>query len=230
MANSAGQGYGGFWVRFLAYLLDSLIFFTLLVALAAGAAFLGDLGATVITAATLVGPLLYWGLMQASARQATFGKSLLGMKVADSDGQRLSLGRSLARELAKYVSAIPMGLGFLLAAFTGRKQALHDMIASTTVLRESQGHVLVALVVGLFGWIAPIALVFVVGVGLIAGMMGGLATGMMLEAMKGGEKTQVARSAPRKAPAPPAPAAQRSSPAPTPPATASGGDPETILG
>src|SRR5438552_1298890 len=93
MANTAGQSYGGFWVRVLAYLVDSVIFFTLLVAIAAGAAFLGESGALVITAATLVGPLLYWGLMQASARQATFGKSLLGMKVADSDGQRLWLRR-----------------------------------------------------------------------------------------------------------------------------------------
>ena len=66
------NAYGGFWIRFLAYLVDSVVFFTLLVALAAGAAFLGDLGSLVITAAAIVGPLLYWGLMQASGRQATW--------------------------------------------------------------------------------------------------------------------------------------------------------------
>src|SRR3989442_2047405 len=103
------NAYGGFWIRFLAYLVDSVVFFTLLVAIAAGAAFLGDLGALVITAAALAGPLLYWGLMQASARQATVGKSLLGMKVTDAAGQRLSLGRSLARQLAQHVSATPPG-------------------------------------------------------------------------------------------------------------------------
>src|SRR5256886_16382140 len=91
------NAYGGFWIRFLAYLVDSVVFFTLLVALAAGAAFLGDLGALVITAAVLAGPLLYWGLMQASARQATVGKSLLGMKVTDAAGQRLSIGGRSAR-------------------------------------------------------------------------------------------------------------------------------------
>src|SRR5205823_11478786 len=219
------NAYGGFWIRFLAYLVDSVVFFTLLVALAAGAAFLGDLGSLVITAAAIVGPLLYWGLMQASARQATFGKSLLGMKVTDAAGQRLSLGRSLGRELAKYVSAIPAGLGFLLAAFTGRKQALHDMIASTTVLRESRGHVLVALVVGLFGWVAPIALVMVVGAGLVAGMMGVMGAGLMAQMMSPAVTDQPKQIAPpRKTQAAQAPVA----PAPTPATAASAGI-DTIL-
>lgn len=219
MANSAGQDYGGFWARFLAYLVDSVIFFTLLFVLAAVGAFLGPLGILLIGAACLVGPILYWGVMQASARQATFGKSLLGMKVTDADGQRMSLVRSLARELAKYVSAIPLMLGFILAAFTGRKQALHDMIASTVVMRESRGHVMVALVVGLFGWVAPAALVMVVGVGLFAGMMGMLGASVVQQAMDPAHSqrnqkqvvrsTAVARAAPaptRTAP-PPAPAA-----------------------
>src|SRR3989442_2499583 len=100
------NAYGGFWIRFLAYLVDSVVFFTLLVAIAAGAAFLGDLGALVITAAALAGPLLYWGLMQASARQATVGKSLLAMKVTDAAGQRPSLGRSVGRDLANDRSPI----------------------------------------------------------------------------------------------------------------------------
>src|SRR2546428_11415863 len=107
----AEQTYGGFWIRFLAYLVDSVVFFTLLVALAAGAAFLGDLGALVITAAVLAGPLLYWGLMQASARQATVGKSLLGMKVTDAAGQRLSIGGSPRRALAEAIMAVPPRLG-----------------------------------------------------------------------------------------------------------------------
>src|SRR5258708_1105900 len=179
MANTAEQSYGGFWVRVLAYLVESVIMLTLCILLIAGAAFLGDFGAMVIGAVGILGPLLYWGILQASPRQATFGKSLLGLKVTDSDGERLSLVRSLVREIAKIVSGIPMGLGFLLAAFTGRKQALHDMLASTTVVRDSSGHVLAALVVGLFGWIAPAALVMALGVGLVAGMMGGMGAGMM---------------------------------------------------
>src|SRR5438093_13692781 len=95
------NAYGGFWIRFLAYLVDSVVFFTLLVALAAGAAFLGDLGALVITAAVLAGPLLYCGVMQASARQATVGKSLLGMRVADAPGRRLSIAPRVRAERAE---------------------------------------------------------------------------------------------------------------------------------
>jgi uncharacterized RDD family membrane protein YckC len=205
MANTAEQSYGGFWVRVLAYLVDSVVFFTILIGVIAGAAFLGDLAFMVVSAVAVLGPILYWGLMQASARQATFGKSLLGLKVTDSDGERLSLLRSLAREVAKYVSAIPMGLGFLLAAFTGRKQALHDMLVSTTVVRDSSGHVLVALLVGLFGWIAPAALVMVLGVGMVAGMMGGMGAGMMEQALTDAPK-QAMQSPPPSRPAAPQPA------------------------
>jgi uncharacterized RDD family membrane protein YckC len=180
----AAQAYGGFWIRFLAYLVDSVILFTALLVLGAGAAFAGGSGMTVLGVLCIVGPLLYWALMQASARQATFGKALLGLKVTDSDGERLSIVRSLAREVAKIVSAIPLLLGFLLAAFTGRKQALHDMIAGTTVVRDSPGHLVVGLVVGFAGWLAPVALVMVLGIGMFAAMMGGVAGGLMQQAMK----------------------------------------------
>jgi uncharacterized RDD family membrane protein YckC len=200
MANTAEHSYGGFWVRVLAYLVDSVVFFTVLILIAAGAAFLGDFGATAISVVALFGPFLYWGLMHASARQATFGKSLLGLKVTDSDGERLSIVRSLLREIAKIVSFIPMGIGFLLAAFTGRKQALHDMLVSTTVVRDSSGHVLVALLVGLFGWVAPVALVMVLGVSLVAGMMGGMMGGGLMQQARTEPPKQALQTAPPRAP------------------------------
>jgi uncharacterized RDD family membrane protein YckC len=174
----AEGNYGGFWARVLASLVDGVVCFTLIVAAAAALAMLGGIGMALITPVSMVLPVAYYALMQSSARQATFGKSLLGMKVATAGGDRMSLGRSIARELAKIVSYIPFALGFLLAAFTSRKQALHDMIASTVVTRESSGNVLIALLVGVLGWAAPIALVMAVGVGLFAGMMGGMAGGM----------------------------------------------------
>ena len=65
------MNYGGFWIRFLAYLVDSVIVFILVVVLAAAVAFLGEAGAALIPAIWLGVPVLYWGLMQASARQAT---------------------------------------------------------------------------------------------------------------------------------------------------------------
>lgn len=195
------SAYGGFWIRFVAYLVDSVILFTAFCLLAfvlvlAGAA--GGLGETVAKLLGLLcfaGPVLYWGLMQSSSRQATFGKALLGMKVTDADGERLTPLRSLARELAKIVSSIPMMIGFVLAAFTGRKQALHDMMASTVVVRESGGHLVVGLVIGLFGWLAPMMLVAFIGVSVFAAMMG-VSAGMMQQATQDAQKRTVARAAP----------------------------------
>lgn len=219
----ADQSYGGFWVRVIAYLVDSVIVFTLLFLIIAGAASLGDSAALVITIAVYLVPLLYWVLLQSSARQATFGKQLLGMKVVTGDGEQLSLLRSLAREIGKIASAIPLGIGFLLAAFTGRKQALHDMIASTTVVRESSGHVFLGLLVAIFGWAAPAAVVMVVGAGMLAGLMGTLGGGMMQEAMQEAMK-EAQKQAAVTQPAPPA----RKAPAAAAPATPAK-DVETVL-
>lgn len=72
-----------------------------------------------------------------SSWQATLGKLAMGIKVTDLDGRPLSVGRSLGRELSKFciTGAIPLAIGFLMALFTERKQALHDMIAGTLVVR-----------------------------------------------------------------------------------------------
>lgn len=205
MADQAKQ-YAGFWIRFLAWLVDSVIFSVILFLVAAAGAFLGKLGILVISVFCLLGPLLYWGLMHASARQATFGKTLLGLKVTNTSGERISLLRSLSRELAKYLSAIPLMLGFLLAAFTGRKQALHDFVASTTVVREGHANVVAALVVGTFGWFAPAAIAMFLGAGVLAGVMGVVGSGMMDQAMKGAQKQTAQSPAAQNAPATPKPA------------------------
>jgi uncharacterized RDD family membrane protein YckC len=75
---------------------------------------------------------------EGSGLQATPGKLALGLRVADVDGVRLSWGRSLARTLLKLVSAGSGGLGFAVAAFTPMKQGVHDLMASTVVLRAPQ--------------------------------------------------------------------------------------------
>lgn len=71
-----------------------------------------------------------------SAWQATPGKRLLGIKVVDYDGQRITLARSTGRWFAAALSYLTMYVGFLMAAFTDRKLALHDMIASTRVVDQ----------------------------------------------------------------------------------------------
>jgi uncharacterized RDD family membrane protein YckC len=80
---------------------------------------------------------LYFAGLESSAWQATVGKRLIGLLVTDTAGRRLSFGRSTARYFAKLLSALPILIGYLLAAFTPRKQALHDLIAGTLVVRKS---------------------------------------------------------------------------------------------
>jgi len=108
---------------------------------------------------------------------------------------------------AEIISAIPLMVGFLLAGFTHRKQALHDMVASTVVVRESPGHVVAALAITLVGVAAPFVVMFMFGAALLMAFMGGMAGGMLGDmAMQGAKPpaTQMAKPAPRK-PAPPAP-------------------------
>jgi uncharacterized RDD family membrane protein YckC len=80
---------------------------------------------------------LYFAGMESSPRQATFGKSIMSLQVTNTDGQRLSFGHATGRFFAKIVSGmVPLAIGFIMAAFTARKQALHDLIAGTLVLRK----------------------------------------------------------------------------------------------
>lgn len=77
---------------------------------------------------------LYFGLMESSRHQATLGKMALGIKVVDRDGRRLSFPHALGRWFAAILSYLTLYIGFLMAAFTQKKQALHDVVAGTFVV------------------------------------------------------------------------------------------------
>lgn len=81
-----------------------------------------------------VGAGLYYSLMESSVHQATVGKMALGIKVTDLDGRRLPWPRALARWAAAALSYLTLYIGFLMAAFTERRQALHDLAAGTRVV------------------------------------------------------------------------------------------------
>lgn len=81
--------------------------------------------------------LLYYAGFECSAYRATPGKLVMQAFVADLHGAPISFSRSVGRNSAKALSALLFGTGFLMAAFTARKQALHDVIAGTTVLKHS---------------------------------------------------------------------------------------------
>ena len=126
---SAAGTYAGFWIRALAFILD-WIFLTFVTAIAA----IASAGPGFIAGVAIA--WLYEALMLSSESQATLGKMVLGIIVTDEDGGRLSFGQATGRHFAKYLSCFLLGIGFIMAAFTARKQALHDMIAGTVAIRK----------------------------------------------------------------------------------------------
>ncbi len=89
-----------------------------------------------LTLAAVLLHLAYYSLFEASRLQATPGKLACRLRVADEAGRRIGVGRAVGRNLGKFVSAFVLGVGFLMVAWTRRKQGLHDLIASTLVLRR----------------------------------------------------------------------------------------------
>jgi uncharacterized RDD family membrane protein YckC len=93
---------------------------------------------SVVGLGTLVSIVVNWiyeALMTSSSKQATVGKMVFGLVVTDTQGARLSFLHATGRHFAKFLSALTLLIGYIMAAFTERKQALHDFIAGTYVLR-----------------------------------------------------------------------------------------------
>ncbi len=140
--------FAGFWLRLIATILDGIIVnivfwvisFALISAIASGG------NASAVGAASvglyifsIVGNWLYWALMESSSKQATLGKMALGLKVVDEQGERIGFGRATGRYFGKLLSSLIIGVGFLMAAWTRKRQALHDLMASCLVVRNSAG-------------------------------------------------------------------------------------------
>ena len=128
--------YAGFWRRVGATLIDSIligvvggILVAILAAISDGAAIVGYI-------ILFIGQYVYYAVMESSSYQATVGKIALGIKVTDTAGRPLGFGRALGRNVAKILSALILYIGFLMAAFTERKQALHDIVAGTLVVKK----------------------------------------------------------------------------------------------
>lgn len=152
IAAPGGAQYGGFWIRLVARLIDgavvSIVLVPVFVLLMSGYFATHhsldrdqppDAGFFVLIALVgLVAGLSVWlyeALMTSSARQATLGKMAFRMRVTDLSGARISFGRATGRFFAKILSGMILNIGYIMAGFTERKQALHDMIAGTLVLR-----------------------------------------------------------------------------------------------
>jgi uncharacterized RDD family membrane protein YckC len=150
--------YAGFWRRFVAIFIDIIIIGTLqFVVIAPILAAIGigvsnssamdtadpmAMVATIAAVFSTVGiigqvvQILYFTLMESSKYQATIGKLALGLIVTDMNGGKLDFVKALIRNVSKIVSGIILLIGYIMAAFTEKKQALHDIIAGTLVVKK----------------------------------------------------------------------------------------------
>ncbi|MBN2174803.1 MAG: RDD family protein [Bacteroidales bacterium] len=152
--------YAGFWWRFLAYLIDEILIS--MVEWIIVLPILGVMGITIFSMQEAgiseeemwlwMGPMmgamfsvivlsialnwLYFAIMESSKVQGTVGKMILKIKVTDYEGQRISFGRATGRFFGKIISGMILMIGYIMAGFTEKKQALHDMMAGCLVIRE----------------------------------------------------------------------------------------------
>ena len=155
MATAAGvSAYAGFWLRFVAAILDGVIlmipssFISMLLFASAMPMMMGNPNNAALFMVTMLprifiyiaiaiaGKWLYFSLMESSSWQATLGKKALGLYVTDLDGNRISFGRATGRHFSKIISGFTLLIGYIMAGFTEKKQALHDMIAGCLVMRK----------------------------------------------------------------------------------------------
>ncbi len=151
--------YAGFWLRVVASLVDGLLVGAIFCAIFVPLFFLTGLGGflraldhnhqpdpaviasfissiALLVLATVLGGWLYYAYFESSDWQGTVGKKVMNLIVTDLDGNRVTFGRASGRYFARFVTKlIPLGIGYILAGITEKKQALHDMIASCLVLR-----------------------------------------------------------------------------------------------
>ena len=148
--------YAGFWWRFLAAIIDGIVLniaqWILIMP------FLGIMGITMygmnqgdmdeesailmimsmIPMISISAALswLYYALMESSKLRGTLGKMALNIRVTDMDGGQISFARATGRYFGKILSSFIFLIGYIMAGFTEKKQALHDMLAGCLVIKE----------------------------------------------------------------------------------------------
>jgi uncharacterized RDD family membrane protein YckC len=159
--SAVSVAYAGFWLRVLAYLIDAIILGVFAIPIVVGAAMAMGIGGVLsriprdgdpfmnglppmfllfIWFCVLVGiggTWLYHALLESSEWEGTAGKKALGLIVTDMEGRRVTFARASGRYFGKIVTSfIPLGIGYAMAGFTQKRQALHDILASCLVLRK----------------------------------------------------------------------------------------------
>lgn len=119
--------YAGFWRRYVAAIIDTFIII------------LPTLATNYIVpyAGGIIFGFIYYPLFMSSPLQATPGKAVMGIAVVDERGQTLSLKAALIRYVSTFLSALLLCVGYLMNLFTAKRQTLHDMIASSVVIKKT---------------------------------------------------------------------------------------------
>jgi len=128
------------WFVVVIVVLPVAVIIAVMIGLAGGAVRMPGFGVTVVR--RIVGETLFFcaswiyeATLESSSRQATLGKMAMGLRVTDEQGRRISFARATARYFSKILSGMILFIGYIMAGFTARKQALHDLIAGTLVTR-----------------------------------------------------------------------------------------------
>jgi uncharacterized RDD family membrane protein YckC len=150
VATVAATGYGGFWIRLVAFMIDAIVVRVVVAPIGMIFGLLGFaggmmhgvphfgmtlLGGGVTAILAIFGSWLYEAFMESSSYQATLGKIIFGMKVTDLYGNRISFERATGRHFAKWLSGLILCIGYIMVGVTERKQGLHDLLAGTLVRR-----------------------------------------------------------------------------------------------
>ena len=141
---SSGQrtlNYAGFWIRFAAYLIDAVVLYAVMFVLMIpfGVESFTDPTAFDMSSMALfyvliiVAWIAYFVGMESSAKQGTLGKMAVGIKVGNENGERISVGTAAGRLFSKILSGLILYIGYMMAGWDKKKQALHDKIAGTYV-------------------------------------------------------------------------------------------------
>ena len=124
---SKKQIYAGFWQRFLAGIIDSIILIVIEVILI----FIPIIGWIL----SLFVTWLYFGIQHSSTKQATFGMRALDIKITNENHGKIGFWRATGNFYLTVISALVVFIGFLMIAFTSRKQGFHNLISRTLCIK-----------------------------------------------------------------------------------------------
>jgi uncharacterized RDD family membrane protein YckC len=145
--------FAGFWIRVCAYIIDVLVIFCLMFPIVLAYTVYVSILASQNLRPDLVIQLLYnlfsfilgisyFTYCHGSKRQATVGKRCVGIYVINSEGEKLSRLHAFGRYFALFLSSITLCIGYMMAGWTKKKQALHDLVAGTYVVYGKPGAII----------------------------------------------------------------------------------------